>query len=462
MKVPAKLRFCFLLALAFLAAFHARAQFVTVGVSNSPGPVSIGGTITYTISITNKAATGQIVVTDIFPASVQFVSAGNITVGSFITNSASNVVFQFTSLVIGEAAVMDVNVSPTAPGLITNLVAVGELGVTNVAFATNVSFVSGAGVSVGLSIAGPTNAVLANDWTTYTVTVTNPGSFGADGVTLTNFLPPGFALLSVSPTNGEAGVTNGAVSFNLGTLAAGMAETISFLVQPSNSGTFTLDAAAASFRSTNATTATNSLTVLPFDTTQLVASNFSAMTYDPQNALMEQTVQVSNIGTNNIAAARVIVSGLTNVLFNAVGTNNGSPFVQYTAPTNAPLAPGQNVNLLLQYFVPTRLPIVVANSNYAAVPVPAPDLQPPSGTPFMITLVTNLPDGRLLIEFPATPGLTYTVLYSDNPAMSNSLAAEPSIVAQANRVQWIDSGPPGTISAPTNVASRFYSVLQNQ
>ena len=68
----------------------------------------------------------------------------------------------------------------------------------------------------------------------------------------------------------------------------------------------------------------------------------------------------------------------------------------------------------------------------------------------------------MLIEFPSALGQTYTVVYSDNVSFSNAAIAPPSIVAPANRVQWIDYGPPTTTSAPTNFPKRFYRVYLNQ
>jgi hypothetical protein len=35
-------------------------------------------------------------------------------------------------------------------------------------------------------------------------------------------------------------------------------------------------------------------------------------------------------------------------------------------------------------------------------------------------------------------------------------------VAPADRVQWIDHGPPETLSRPTDTAARFYRVQLNQ
>jgi len=41
------------------------------------------------------------------------------------------------------------------------------------------------------------------------------------------------------------------------------------------------------------------------------------------------------------------------------------------------------------------------------------------------------------------------------------MIAPPSIMAQANDTEWIDYGPPATVSAPTNFPVRFYRVIQN-
>ena len=78
-----------------------------------------------------------------------------------------------------------------------------------------------------------------------------------------------------------------------------------------------------------------------------------------------------------------------------------------------------------------------------------------------IDCIVELANGNMLIEWPSTVGRTYTVVYSDNVSFTNALMAPPSIVAPANRTQWIDYGPPTTTSAPTNSNARFYRVLQN-
>ena len=155
-----------------------------------------------------------------------------------------------------------------------------------------------------------------------------------------------------------------------------------------------------------------------------------------------------------MASARVLVSGLaTNQLFSAAGTNDGNPWAGY----DGTIGVNQRVSLALEYFSWTRLPLT--GLALTAVATPLADLLAPAGTPFNIALVTNVASG-LLLEFDAVPGRSYTIEYSDNAAFTNALAARPALVAPANRAQWIDSGPPKTVSPPTNHTSRFYRVLQ--
>jgi hypothetical protein len=44
---------------------------------------------------------------------------------------------------------------------------------------------------------------------------------------------------------------------------------------------------------------------------------------------------------------------------------------------------------------------------------------------------------------------------------SNAMVAPPSITALANRLQWIDYGPPTTTNLPANTGARFYRVYLN-
>ena len=64
---------------------------------------------------------------------------------------------------------------------------------------------------------------------------------------------------------------------------------------------------------------------------QLTATIVSTQKFNQLSGRLEQSIVLSNVGPTSVESARVIVTGLTNRLSNAVGTNNGNPFVTYAA-----------------------------------------------------------------------------------------------------------------------------------
>jgi hypothetical protein len=186
-----------------------------------------------------------------------------------------------------------------------------------------------------------------------------------------------------------------------------------------------------------------------------------------QTGLKEQTILVTNLTGLDASAVRVLVSGLTNQLFNAVGTNLApvlgtnffKPFVTY----NGPLTNGQGVKLLIQ--IAPRGGPSLNFGQFAAYGLFASDWSAPKATGtttnLNISRIIKLPNGNVLLEFPATAGKSYTIVYSDNGSFTNAVVAAPAVTAQANRVQWIDYGPPTTVSAPSSTPARYYRVYQN-
>ncbi len=91
-----------------------------------------------------------------------------------------------------------------------------------------------------------------------TLTVTNNGSAGATGVTLTDTLPSGVTF--VSATGGVTPV-HGVLTLALGNLAAGASATVTIIATPTAAGTLT-ENAAVSMDQTDATPSNNSLTLM--------------------------------------------------------------------------------------------------------------------------------------------------------------------------------------------------------
>jgi hypothetical protein len=168
----------------------------------------------------------------------------------------------------------------------------------------------------------------------------------------------------------------------------------------------------------------------------------------------EQVITLSNNGGSAIPASRVIITGLTNTnwLSNAMGTNNGNPYMIY----NASLQPGQSVNLTLQFY-PAYTNFLFTGKQLAPVEVEPVDFSLPgtgiTSTNLNVVSVNKISNDYLVV-FKAIPNQTYTIAYSDNG--STWLAAEPPFFVSANYGLWIDYGPPETASSPTG--TRMYRV----
>jgi uncharacterized repeat protein (TIGR01451 family) len=473
MKFLAHIRILTLVVVALIAAgLRSEAQVPGFGfsVTSSVGSLAVSNSVTYNIGLSNFTGTvlEATLVTNALPSSVEILSAT--TAAGYFTNFGNVVVFYLGSVPVGEVVQMSVVAEPTAIGLVTNSVSVfvANLAATNI-FTTNVvvdvtNVVTDADLSV--AVTGPTQPVITNDWMTYGITVSNAGPSAAPNVVLTNYIPPvGFILEKVFPTNlfGIVDTTNSIVYLSLGTIPDGGSTNIQFTLQAPIAGTltFTSTVGSVSITDTNLTNnfAITNITVLDPLPGLFIAVTNSAQAINLQNGLEEQSVLLFNLGATTVPAARVVVSGLPKQLYNAVGTNSGNPFVTLAAP----LSPGQSVNLLLQYNPRGSFPFT--NNELQAYGVPFPNLTPPIVTATSASINLNgifkLSDGNMLIEFPATTGQTYTVVYSDNAQFSNAMIAPPAIIAPANEVQWIDYGPPTTVSAPANSNARFYRVLQD-
>jgi hypothetical protein len=184
----------------------------------------------------------------------------------------------------------------------------------------------------------------------------------------------------------------------------------------------------------------------------LSVASFSPITFNPQTGLFEQTVRVTNAGPGAANAPRLLIQGLPEgvQVFNKSGTTNGTPFVQY----NTALAAAASVDLLIEYYRANRQ--TIAQPSFA-VEDANPVVINPAGTIIAINRNVQLTNGRFLIEFTATPGRIYAVQYSSDMTTWKTVVA--TITAPANRVQWLDDGPPKTESKPT-AGTRFYQIVE--
>jgi uncharacterized repeat protein (TIGR01451 family) len=455
------------LVLAMIVASpRANAQGFGLSVTPSANSILVSNSLTYTINVTNLTGfdLADALVTNTLSAPFLYVVVTAPPQVLVFTN-ATSVRFDLGQVVNGGFVQITLTLQPTTTGFFTNAVVVANTSTIDTASNNVVVQVTNLVIlaDLGVTMTGPSQVVITNDWMTYGVTATNLGPSAASNVALTNSLPTGVLFKGIFPTNQSFTTAGSNMIFNLGRLTNGGYANLQFTVEPTNAGVlpFSASIGAAGVLDTNIANnfASTNITITNYLPGLLVAVTNSAQYINLVNGLEEQSILLSNTGTSSVTAARVVVTGLTNQLFNAVGTNNGNPFVYYS--TN--LAAGQSVSLLLQYF--PRGPFPFTNNQLNAFEVSVPNWTPPSvtttSTNVNISRIVELNNGWMLIEFPTTLGRTYTVVYSDNVLFSNAMIAPPSLVAPANRVQWIDYGPPTTVSAPTNASTRFYRVFQN-
>lgn len=460
---------CALVLLALLLPpVSTQAQGYSVGVTATPNPVVVSNGITYRIFVTNQSA---------FALEAVFVTntvSSSVTLSNSAINNANqlgisdvfvdgpDIIFRFSLLPMNVIADLTLVIAPQETGEFTNSISVAAFNFLPIT--TNVvTTVIAPKTDLAIGVTNASTVVFTNELTTYGLFVTNLGLGTASGVVVTNPLPASLVLQNVSPANAATNLVGTNLIWTIGNLASGVRTQLLVTVRPTNSGAFNL--AASVFSSSDDTNAANNSATSTLNVTGIIDANLGinviTQHVSRQTGLLEMWVEVTNNDATAVPAFRLVATNLpaNATLYNAVGTNAvgtaTGPFVAY----NSSLAPGADVTLLLEFYVvprgtlPGYVPAYVALTDPAVIPTPGSTNSSP-------VTITNMLSAGMLIEFPATIGKTYTIFYATNGNFSNALQAQPSLVAPATRVQWIDSGPPKTVRHPTNDPVRFYWVQE--
>lgn len=240
---------------------------LSIGMTDSPDPVSTGAALTYAITVTNNstgAATG-VTVTDTLPAGVSFASA-SASQGA-CTESAGTVSCALGALGGNAAASVSIVVTPNTAGTLTNNASVSATEADPNAVNNSASATTSAVVLSDLSVAqsASPNPVDAGAPLTYTITVTNGGPGAASAVVLSDSLPGAVSFVSATPTQGSCSHSAGVVTCVMGALANGASATVAVVVTPTTPGvtlsnTVTVSGAESDTNSGN-NAATSSVTV---------------------------------------------------------------------------------------------------------------------------------------------------------------------------------------------------------
>lgn len=182
---------------------------------------------------------------------------------------------------------------------------------------------------------------------------------------------------------------------------------------------------------------------------QPVIETAGDLIFNRQTGLFEQRVTIRNNTGGTVNGFSMEASSLPDgarVLSAPAGSN--------TFMVDGSIADGGTLQVVIEYFTPTRTAFTPTLAVLAGVPE-----TPPSLTGAFQASGFLAADGAFVVEFDSVPGQLYYIQYSDD-AMATWKTVIPAIDARGTKVQWIDSGPPKTISHPSTVSSRFYQIAR--
>jgi uncharacterized repeat protein (TIGR01451 family) len=208
--------------------------------TDGPDPINVGGTLTYTLSVTNDGpdAASDITVTDTLPAGVTFQTVNATGWGCSV--GSGTVTCSRASLAVGTT--LNITITVTAPvvtGDITNSASVTsdtpDPDITNNTDDATTSVEASADLS--LTKAASSGAVQVDAVLTYTLSVENLGVDPAQDVVVTDVLPAGVAFQSASGEGWSCSESGGTVTCTRASLAVGAAPDITIAVTaPSTEG----------------------------------------------------------------------------------------------------------------------------------------------------------------------------------------------------------------------------------
>jgi uncharacterized repeat protein (TIGR01451 family) len=325
--------------------------------ASGPSSVTAGTNATYTITITNNGPNPAqgVVMTDTLPAGSTYVSITQTSGSDSFTFSQSGGTVTATAAAnIATGSSDTFTVAVFAPASLSNGATFNDAASVSASnpdpnTANNSATVSGSIVNnnpnadLAVQVTGPATAN-EGDSVTYNITVTNAGPSSASGVILTDTLPSNLSYKSSSSSQGTVSVSNGVVTFSVGTVAAGGTVTASVTALAVEDGNVANTASVSSSNpdpasannSANATTSFAEPAIkvsAPIKTRSRTLSNFQVATFTHANAVEPANAFTATInwGDGTTSSGAITLSGTT---YTVTGSHTYSNTARHTITTS--------------------------------------------------------------------------------------------------------------------------------
>jgi uncharacterized repeat protein (TIGR01451 family) len=210
-------------------------------MTDSPDPVALSQTLTYSIFVTNRgpSVASNIVVSDVLPASLRFVSAQ--TTHGACTNDSNALTCVVGQLPPGERMTLIISATAVSIGALVNSATVTSQPVdansaNNIA---NVSTLVIPAVELSITKAVDRGVTWEGDRLTYTLAVSNRGPSMATAARLNDLLPPTLRYNSAVAIPGSCTLQSGTVTCALGDIPPGGRATVTIVGTAESAGSLT-------------------------------------------------------------------------------------------------------------------------------------------------------------------------------------------------------------------------------
>src|SRR5690554_5082894 len=320
-----------------------------IAKSVSPNSVNVGGTVTFTMTVTNNGSSEavNVEVTDVVPSGY---TIGTINNGGI--NTTGTIVWSVGNLANGASTTVSFTATVNATGAYSNTATVNsdtaDPDPDNNTSTITPTPVPQADVQIVKTIDNTTPNV--GDTVTFTMTVTNNGPSEAVNVEVTDVVPSGYTVGTIN--NGGVN-TAGTIVWLVGNLANGASTTVSFEATVNATGTYS-NTATVNSDTADPDSDNNTNTVIPTPVPQADVQIVKVIdnTTPDVGDIVTFTMTVTNNGPSeavNVEVTDVVPSGYTIGTINNGGTNttgtivwsvgnlaNGaSTTVSFTATVNA-------------------------------------------------------------------------------------------------------------------------------